>query len=182
MLLLLLEGAVRLNRFTDVLLLHLVPVLIGASLCVVLNHRLRCSSTREKLGPLWLWVEDEPHEFSSACFPACVASLCVADGICGPVQTGDLEAGSHAEEPWMEVNSTLRYVWRIATRLAEKCRRQGGKALAGNLGAGMCPGQAPNGPAAGMLLEEPGVQVLGGLKSKTETRHAGFKAVPVVRR
>lgn len=67
-------------------------------------------------------------------------------------------------------------------RLAEKCRRQGGESLAGDLGAGLCPGQAPNGPAARMSLEEPGVEVPGGLKSKTKPRRAGSAAVPVVPR
>lgn len=67
-------------------------------------------------------------------------------------------------------------------RLAEKCRRQGGESLAGDLGAGLCPGQAPNGPAARMSLEEPGVEVPGGLKSKTKPRRAGSAAVPMVPR
>lgn len=106
----LLEGAARSNRSSDVPLPPPVSVLTGASLYFVFNHWLQCSSAREKLGPLWLWVEDEPHEFSSACFPACVASLCVADGICGPVESGALEAGSHAELR-REVNSTFGKGW-----------------------------------------------------------------------
>lgn len=68
-----------------------VSVLVGASLYFVFNHRLQGHSTREKLGPLWLWVEDEPHEFSSACFPDWIASLCAADGVFIPVETSDLE-------------------------------------------------------------------------------------------